>query len=91
VARQPSPDASALGSYVDITRWSYINPDVNLHLLREPTSEWIAVDGVTWVGAEGIGHGRATLFDLDGVIGSASAAQLVERHPEQLVARTGAE
>jgi hypothetical protein len=72
--------ASALAAYIDVTRWSYINPDVNVHLLREPTSDWIAVDGITWVGTEGIGHGRATLFDLDGVVGSATAAQLVERH-----------
>lgn len=83
--------ASALASYLDIRRWSYINPDVNLHLLREPTSDWIGVDGVTWVGERGIGHGRAGLYDLDGFIGSASASQVVERHPEQPVVRTGAE
>jgi hypothetical protein len=90
VAGEPTPPsarvalaadfASALAAYVDVARWSYVNPDVNLHLLREPTSEWIAVDGVTWVGTEGIGHGRAGLFDLDGYVGTATAAQLVERH-----------
>lgn len=83
--------ASALASYLDITRWSYINPDVNLHLLRDPTSEWIAVDGATWVGAEGIGHGRASLYDLDGLVGTASASQVVERHPPGSGVRTGAE
>jgi hypothetical protein len=85
--------ASSLAGFLDIMRWSFINPDVNLHLLREPTSDWIAVDGVTWVGAEGIGQGRAALFDLDGLVGSATAAQLVERHaePSTPVPRTGAE
>jgi hypothetical protein len=88
--------ASGLAAYLDILRWSYINPDVNLHLLREPTSEWIAVDGTTWVGELGIGHGSAAIYDRTGRIGSATAAQVVERHAEWpagggAVARTGAE
>jgi hypothetical protein len=83
--------ASALASFLDITIWSYINPDVNLHLLRPPVGEWVAVDGTTWVGGQGIGHGRATLFDLDGMVGSATAAQVVDRHPERWGTPTGAE
>jgi hypothetical protein len=83
--------ASALAAYLDITQWAYINPDVNLHLLREPTSEWIAVDGMTWVGDRGIGHGRAGIYDLDGLVGSATASQVVERHAPVPTERTGAE
>ncbi|HEX7094986.1 MAG TPA: thioesterase family protein [Acidimicrobiales bacterium] len=83
--------ASALASYLDISRWSYINPDVNLHLLREPTSEWIGIDGTTWVGERGIGHGRASMFDLDGFIGTASASQVVDRHPDSRTVPTGME
>jgi hypothetical protein len=83
--------ASALAAYLDITVWSYINPDVNLHLLREPSSDWIAVDGTTWVGAEGIGHGRATIYDLEGMVGSASASQVVQRHAPVSGGPTGVE
>jgi hypothetical protein len=83
--------ASALAAYLDIRQWSYINPDVNLHLLRDPTSDWIAVDGTTWVGAQGIGHGRAAIFDLDGLVGSASASQVVDRHAPSPGERTGVE
>jgi Thioesterase-like superfamily len=83
--------ASALASFLDIRHWSYINPDVNLHLLRDPVDEWIAVDGTTWVGTRGIGHGRAALFDLGGFVGSATASQVVERHPEHWAVTTGAE
>jgi hypothetical protein len=93
IAGEPTPPAatvalasdfaSALAAYIDVARWSYINPDVNVHLLREPTSDWIAVDGVTWVGREGIGHGRANLSDLEGFIGSATTTQLVDRHRMQ--------
>jgi hypothetical protein len=101
VAGEPTPPsaraafasdfASALAAYLDITRWSYINPDVNLHLLREPVSDWIAVDGTTWVGTQGIGHGRASIHDLEGLVGSASASQVVQRHPPASGVRTGAE
>jgi len=69
--------ASGLASYLDPRRWTYINPDVNLHLLREPAGEWIAIAGLTWAGDHGIGHGRARLYDLDGFCGSATAAQLI--------------
>jgi hypothetical protein len=82
--------ASALAAYLNIARWAYINPDVHLNLLREPASDWIAVDGSTWVGAHGIGHGRAAIHDLDGLVGSASASQVVDRHPAGSGVRTGA-
>ena len=69
--------ASGLASYLDPRHWTYINPDVNLHLLREPVGEWIAIAGLTWAGDHGIGHGRARLYDLAGFVGSATAAQIV--------------
>lgn len=72
---------SAVAAYLDGRRYSFINPDVNLHVLRPPTSDWIGVDGTSWVGASGIGHSRAGLYDLEGLIGSGTAAQVVEeRH-----------
>jgi hypothetical protein len=70
---------SALASYLDGRRYSFINPDINVHVLRDPTSDWIGIDSVTWVGGEGVGLGRSKLFDLDGLVGAATAAQLVER------------
>ena len=74
--------ASGLASYLDPRQWMYMNPDVNLHLLREPVGEWVAITGLTWAGDHGIGHGRARLYDVEGFIGSATAAQLVHRWPD---------
>jgi hypothetical protein len=81
--------SSALAAYLDTRRFSFINADINLHVLRLPVGEWIAVDAVTWVGAEGIGQGSARLHDLDGLVGTAGAAQLVDRWqpPEWMVRR----
>ena len=69
--------ASGLASTLDPRHWTYLNPDVNVHLLREPVGEWIAVSGLTWAGAHGIGHGRAVLHDLESLIGTASTGQIV--------------
>lgn len=82
LAAWASDFASGLASYLDPRQWMYMNPDVNLHLLREPVGEWIAISGLTWAGDHGIGHGRARLHDVEGFIGSATAAQLVHRWPE---------
>jgi len=71
--------ASGLASTLDARDWTYLNPDVNLHLLREPVGEWIAVSGLTWAGAHGIGHGRAVLHDRESLIGHATAGQIVAR------------
>ena len=69
---------SALASYLDASRYSYINPDFNVHVFRAPSSEWIAVDATTWVGSDGIGLGRAALFDFEGLVAAGTASQLVE-------------
>ncbi|MEI8002628.1 MAG: acyl-CoA thioesterase domain-containing protein [Actinomycetes bacterium] len=89
VAGEPTPPvalaawaadfASGLASTLDAREWTYLNPDVNLHLLREPVGEWIAVSGLTWAGVNGIGHGRATLHDRTSLVGTATAGQLVDR------------
>ena len=81
LAAWASDFASGLASYLDPRHWMYMNPDVNLHLLREPVGEWMAIAGLTWAGDHGIGHGRARLYDVDGFVGSATAAQLVHRWP----------
>lgn len=69
--------ASGTGNFLEIDRWSSINADITLHVLREPVGEWIAVSGLTWVGAHGIGHGRAVLHDTESLIGHATAGQIV--------------
>ena len=59
-----------------------INPDVTAHLLRAPTSEWVAVTGATrFNGAMGRGVSTGTLSDDDGVFGFASVSQLIQPRP----------
>lgn len=69
---------SGTANYMPIDRWSSINADVSINVLREPIGEWIAVDAVAHVAGDGIGHSRATLFDTTGMVGSGSTVQLVD-------------
>jgi hypothetical protein len=59
-----------------------INPDVNAHVLRPATGEWIAITGRTqFTPALGRGVSAASLSDLDGVFAHATVCQLVQPRP----------
>lgn len=72
---------SGTANFLPIDRWSSINADISIHVLREPHGEWIAVDAVAHVAGDGIGHSRSTLYDTVGMVGTGATAQLVEPVP----------
>ncbi len=57
-----------------------INPDLNLHVLKLPVGEWIAMIGESRLGlATGVGVSTGRLIDEDGsVVGLASNCQLIQ-------------
>jgi hypothetical protein len=58
---------------------SMINPDVTAHVLRHPTSDWVAITGETrFDAALGRGVSTAAFSDGDGVFAYASTSQLVQ-------------
>ncbi|MDQ2679321.1 MAG: thioesterase family protein [Actinomycetota bacterium] len=57
----------------------FINPDLTVHLWREPTGEWIGTDAVTRTSTTGVGMSDATLWDLDGRIGRGMQSLLLDR------------
>ncbi len=71
--------ASGTGNALDFERFTSINPDLSLHVVREPRGEWIGIRAWTNVEPDGIGVSRATLFDEEGVIARALVSLLVER------------
>jgi hypothetical protein len=68
-------------NHLDQRRWSAINPDVSLHLLREPVGEWHAVVARSWYAADGIGVSRGDLFDAEGLVGTCATTTLVDEAP----------
>lgn len=70
---------SGLCPPLDIKRFTFVNPDLNLHFDREPEGEWIALDAVSTTSALGVGLSQSVLHDRQGPFGRASQALLVER------------
>lgn len=70
---------SGTGNAMDYAKYTSINPDLSIHLLREPRSEWIALRGVSFRAGDGIGQSWATIHDLEGPIGRAQACLLLDR------------
>ncbi len=57
----------------------FINPDLTVHLWREPVGEWIGTEALTRTSSTGIGMSDATLYDRDGRIGRGMQSLLLER------------
>jgi acyl-Coa thioesterase superfamily protein/acyl-CoA thioesterase superfamily protein len=57
--------------------WLFINPELTVHLRREPRGEWICLDAATTLTEGGAGLARSTLSDDDGVVGNGSQALFV--------------
>jgi hypothetical protein len=60
--------ANGIGSKIDITKWTFLNTDLAVHVFRIPDGDWIG----TTVG---------TLFDEQGAIGAIQQSVLVRRRP----------
>ncbi len=62
------------------TSVTMINPDLNAHVLRAPTGEWIAITGDTrFDTAMGRGVSNATFSDADGVFAFGSLSQILQK------------
>lgn len=71
--------ASGTGNAMDYTKYTSINPDLTIHVLREPRSEWIGLRGTTLRAEDGIGQSASVVYDLDGPIARVQASLLLDR------------
>ena len=62
---------------LDPQRFLYVNPDLAVHLHREPAGEWICLDAYTTPEPYGAGLAHSRLFDHQGPIGHAVQSLLV--------------
>jgi hypothetical protein len=69
---------SGVGAALPFGRYSFLNPEITMHLARQPTGTWVGVQSGTMLGNRGAGVTTTRLWDLDGVVGQASAALLIE-------------
>jgi hypothetical protein len=67
---------NGLSSELPIT-WLFINPELTVHLHREPIGEWVCVDATTTVSPGGAGLATTALSDDAGPVGVGAQALLV--------------
>jgi len=73
--------ANGIGSKLDITKWTFLNTDLAVHVFRVPDGDWIGIRAETSYGPDGIGATVGTLFDEQGAIGAIQQSVLVRRRP----------
>src|SRR5947209_17781793 len=56
--------ANGIGSKLDITKWTFLNTDLAVHVFRVPDGDWIGIRAETSYGPDGIVTTVGTLFDL---------------------------
>jgi hypothetical protein len=59
--------------------YSFINPDLTIHLHRHPTGEWVCLEAVTTAEQHGIGLAESRLYDEKAPLGRSLQSLLVER------------
>lgn len=70
---------NGLSSELDLTTWHFINPELTVHLHRQPAGEWVCVEAVTTVGDVGLATTR--LYDAEGAVGVGAQSLLVAPRP----------
>ena len=73
--------ANGIGSKLDITKWTFLNTDLAVHVFRIPDGDWIGIRAETNYGPDGIGTTVGTLFDEQGAVGAIQQSVLVRRRP----------
>ena len=70
---------NGISNELPIREWWFINPELTVHLFRQPVGEWIAVEARTSMVAGGAGLAESRLHDRDGAVGRGAQALLVGR------------
>jgi hypothetical protein len=62
---------NGISAALDMARYSFVNCDLTIHLLRRPVGEWICLDARSAYGGNGCGLAESALYDEAGLIGRA--------------------
>jgi hypothetical protein len=68
---------SGVSGRLDPRQWWFINPELTVHLHREPVGQWICLDASTVIGPDGVGTAFSVLHDRSGPVGRGAQALLV--------------
>ena len=60
---------NGISAILDFHRYTFVNSDLSVNLLRRARGEWICIDARTLLGEDGGGLAEARIFDAAGLIG----------------------
>ena len=60
---------NGISAVLDFQRYTFVNSDLSVHLLRPPVGEWVCLDARTHLGPNGCGVAESALYDTQGLIG----------------------
>jgi hypothetical protein len=66
-----------VGSALDTSEWSFVNPDLTVQLHRLPSTEWLGMSARTWTEPLGFGVCRTHLSDRRGDLGIVLQSQVL--------------
>lgn len=68
---------NGVSAALDYRRWTFINPDLTVHLHRYPAGEWVCLEAETTVSPHGVGQAVSRLHDTRGAFGHGLQSLLV--------------
>ncbi|TQF68396.1 thioesterase family protein [Rhodococcus spelaei] len=69
--------ANGVGAKLDITKWTFLNTDLTVHVHRVPEGDWIGVAAETSTGPDGVGMCAGILYDEKGPVGRSLQTVLI--------------
>lgn len=68
---------NGVSAVLDLSRFWFINPELTVHVHREPAGEWLLLDAQTTISAGGTGLATSVLSDQQGPVGRGAQSLLV--------------
>lgn len=68
---------NGVGAVLDWDRYAFINPDLVVHLQREPEGAWVCLSAHSAIAPDGVGLASSALADRSGEVGRATQALIV--------------
>jgi hypothetical protein len=68
---------NGISSQLDLRTWHFINPELTVHLHREPVGPWICLDASTTISPGGTGLATSVLSDQQGPVAVGAQSLLV--------------
>ncbi|MEP6815777.1 MAG: thioesterase family protein, partial [Marmoricola sp.] len=69
--------ASGASAALDPAKWSFVNTELTVHVLRPPVGDWLCLQAETTLGPGSVGVAVSTAYDERGLVGRSTQALLV--------------